>query len=98
MDKFVSQKRKDQLNLRKSQEYPLNENEEYKVLSSPVLDTEARDSFGRVSDLQGRDSHMGSEKYRNNVRFSQNKYMDVQDVIRENKRNIDSHLYEKQKF
>ena len=62
-------------------------NEEFKINSTPMLN----DSDDLVEDhrfgFARKTPQMKSQKYTDNLRFSQNQYYDVQDVIRENKKN-----------
>lgn len=65
------------------------EDEEYKVNSKSVFsysdDLNESNKFG----MGGNKANIKSQKYMDNVKMSQSKYLDVQDVIRQNNRNSD---------
>jgi hypothetical protein len=68
-----------------------DDNEEVKISSRPInYSHDLNDGHKHV--FSNKDDHMKSQKYMNNVRLSENKYMDVQDVITKNKKQIRNHL------
>jgi len=62
-----------------------SEDEEFRISSKPVLSYSDKlndsNNFGLGKNTQNK-----SQKYMKNVKMGQNQYLDVQDVIRENKK------------
>ena len=61
-------------------------NEEFKISSTPMLHHSDDFAEGNRFGYAKKTPQMKSQKYVNNVRMFQHQYMDVQDVIRENKK------------
>jgi hypothetical protein len=84
---------RDETNLRNRMSFGRgsDDNEEVHISSRPInYSHDINDNHKQ--GFSNKDDHMKSQKYMNNVRLSENKYMDVQDVITKNKKQIRNHL------
>ena len=62
-----------------------DEDDQHRISSRPIMNySEEVGANPRFSNMRG-DPHVKSQKYMNNVKMTENQYMDVQDVIRQNK-------------